>query len=316
MLPKAHLTSHSRMSGSSLVTTPSWLSRSLRPFLYSSSIYSCQLLISYTFFRSLLILSFIMPILSWSFPLISPIFLKRSLLLPILLFSSISLNHSLKKVFLSVMALLWNSAFSWVNLSLSPFPFASLLSSAIYKASSDNHFAFLHFLFFGMVLVTASCTMLGTSIHTLSRVDEQIQGIRSDTLSYSPANVRGRPVKLLSRVRLFATPWTVAYQAPPSMGFSRQEYWSELPGLSPSKPHKVNEYWLEFDISFIHFTISGIRTHSWLTQTPNTTTPPRNTGSNHKQWSHFGSLLPMTTDAKSPTRTPEFPESLGLHPTP
>ena len=36
-------------------------------------------------------------------------------------------------------------------------------------------------------------------------------------------------VKLLSRVRLFATPWTVAYQVPPSMGFSRQEYWSGLP---------------------------------------------------------------------------------------
>ena len=36
-------------------------------------------------------------------------------------------------------------------------------------------------------------------------------------------------VKLLSRVRLFANPWTVAYQAPPSMGFSRQEYWSGLP---------------------------------------------------------------------------------------
>ena len=35
-----------------------------------------------------------------------------------------------------------------------------------------------------------------------------------------------REVKSLSRVRLFATPWTVAYQAPPSMGFSRQEYWS------------------------------------------------------------------------------------------
>ena len=32
--------------------------------------------------------------------------------------------------------------------------------------------------------------------------------------------------KLLSRVRLFSTPWTAAYQAPPSMGFSTQEYWS------------------------------------------------------------------------------------------
>ena len=42
----------------------------------------------------------------------------------------------------------------------------------------------------------------------------------------------GLEVKLLSRVRLFATPWTVAYQAP-SMGFSRQEYWSGLPFPSP-----------------------------------------------------------------------------------
>ena len=40
-------------------------------------------------------------------------------------------------------------------------------------------------------------------------------------------------VKLLSCVRLFATPWTIAYQAPPSMGFSRQEDWSGLPFLSP-----------------------------------------------------------------------------------
>ena len=41
-------------------------------------------------------------------------------------------------------------------------------------------------------------------------------------------------VKLLSRVLLLATPWTAAYQAPPSMGFSRQEYWSGVPLPSPS----------------------------------------------------------------------------------
>ena len=40
--------------------------------------------------------------------------------------------------------------------------------------------------------------------------------------------------KSLSRVRLFATPWTVAYQASPSMGFSRQEYQSGLPFPSPA----------------------------------------------------------------------------------
>ena len=40
-------------------------------------------------------------------------------------------------------------------------------------------------------------------------------------------------MKLLSHVQLFATPWTVAYQAPSSMRFSRQEYWSGLPFPSP-----------------------------------------------------------------------------------
>ena len=40
-------------------------------------------------------------------------------------------------------------------------------------------------------------------------------------------------VKLLSHVRLFGTPWTVAYQAPLSKGFFRQEYWSGLPFIPP-----------------------------------------------------------------------------------
>ena len=46
-------------------------------------------------------------------------------------------------------------------------------------------------------------------------------------------------VKSLSRVWLLATPWAAAHQAPPSMGFSRQEYWSELPLPSPDKDY----YW-------------------------------------------------------------------------
>ena len=43
------------------------------------------------------------------------------------------------------------------------------------------------------------------------------------------SNYQISEVKLFSHVQLFVTPWTVAYQAPPSMGFSRQEYWSGLP---------------------------------------------------------------------------------------
>ena len=49
-------------------------------------------------------------------------------------------------------------------------------------------------------------------------------------------------VKSLSRVRLLATPWTTAYQAPPSMGFSRQEYWSGVPLPSPPLPTKPLQF--------------------------------------------------------------------------
>ena len=100
MLPKAHLTSHSRMSGSNLVTTRPWLSGLLRSFLYSSSVYTCHLFyISSASLRSVLFLSFSVPIFAWNVPLVSLIFLKRSLIFPILLFSSISLHCSLKKAF-------------------------------------------------------------------------------------------------------------------------------------------------------------------------------------------------------------------------
>ena len=139
MLLKTLLTSPTRISGSRWVTTPLWLSRSLRPFLYSS-VFSCHLfLISSTSARSLLFLSFIVPILAWNVPLISSVSLNSSLVFPILLFSSISLHCSFKKSFLSLLASLWNSAFSWVNLPLSPLTFASLLFSAICKIYSDNH---------------------------------------------------------------------------------------------------------------------------------------------------------------------------------
>ena len=70
MLPKTHLTSHSRMSGSRGVITPSWLSGSLRPFSQSSSVYSCHLLKSSASVRFIPFLSFIVPIFEWNVPLV------------------------------------------------------------------------------------------------------------------------------------------------------------------------------------------------------------------------------------------------------
>ena len=144
MLRKAHLTSYSRISGSRWMITPLWLSGLWRSFLYSSSVYSYHL-----FLISLLLLgpyhfcSLLCPSLHEMF-LWYLIFLKRSLVFPILLFSSISLHWSLRKAFLSLPAILWNSAFKWVHLSFSPLLLASLLFTAICNASSDSHFTFLH----------------------------------------------------------------------------------------------------------------------------------------------------------------------------
>ena len=130
MLPKTHLTLHSRMSGSRWGITQSWLSGSWWSFLGISN--------------------FLEEIPSLSHSIVFLYFFAL-----------------ITKAFLSLLAILWNSAFKWVYLSFSPLPFSSLFT-AICKDSSDNHFVFFAFLFLGMVLITASYTMSWTSVHSSS----------------------------------------------------------------------------------------------------------------------------------------------------
>ena len=114
------------------LTTPLWLFGSLRSILYSSSMCFFHLfLISSTSSRSLLFCPLFVPIFGQNVPMIFPIFLKRLLVLPLLLFYSSFMHCSLKKAFLSLLAILWNSMFSWRYLSLSPLLFTSLLSSGL-----------------------------------------------------------------------------------------------------------------------------------------------------------------------------------------
>ena len=95
MLPKAHLTSHFRMSGCRWVITPLWLSGSLRSFLYSSSVYSCHLFLISSASVSL---SFLVPIFAWNVPLVSNFLEEIS-----------SLSHSI--VFLYFFALVTEEGF-------------------------------------------------------------------------------------------------------------------------------------------------------------------------------------------------------------
>ena len=150
MLPKAHLTSHSKMSGSRWlwVITPLWLSGSWRFFLYSS-VYSCYLfLISSASVRSIPFLSFIEPIFAWNIPLVFLIFLKSSVVFPILLFSSISLHWWLRKAFLSLLAIL-RTLHSDTYIFPCLLCFSLLFFSQLFVRPPQTAILLLHFLFRG-----------------------------------------------------------------------------------------------------------------------------------------------------------------------
>ena len=109
MLPKAHLTLHSRMSGSGWVIVPSWLSRSWGSFctvflcIFSTSSY----IFCFCYVHTVSVLYYAHLYMKYS--LVSLVLFKTSLFFPILLFSSISLHWLLKKAFLSVLVTLWDS---------------------------------------------------------------------------------------------------------------------------------------------------------------------------------------------------------------
>ena len=97
------------------------------------------------------------------------------------------------------------------------------------------------------------CSLPGSSVHGIfqARVLEWGATAFSRPLETGALIQRFITATLLllsrfSHVRLLATPWTAAYQAPPSMGFSRQEYWSGVPLPSPSG----FPYFLQFKFEF------------------------------------------------------------------
>ena len=140
--------------------------------------HSCQLfLISSVSVRSVLFMCFIVGIFAWNIPLVSLIFLKRSLVFPSLLFSSISLHCSFMKSFFTLLALLWRSVFRWVHfpflLCLLLHLFAQLSVKLPQKTSFHSGISF----FLGMVLIMSSAQWLWTSIHSSS-------GILSDLIPW------------------------------------------------------------------------------------------------------------------------------------
>ena len=80
----------------------------------------------------------------------------------------------------------------------------------------------------------------------------QARTLECVAISFSNAWKWNMKVKSLSHVRLLVTPWTAAYQAPPSMGFSRQEYWSGVPSMCSIIKFVSNQsYWVPLHIPSI-----------------------------------------------------------------
>ena len=135
----------------------------IKIFLYSSSVYSCHLLISSSSVSSIPFLSFIVPIFAWNISLES------------LLFEEIfSLSHSIfSPVFpwiVHIKRLYYLSCYSLdlcIQMDISfLFSFTFHFSSQLFCKVSDNHFAFLHFFFLGTVLISASYIILQISVHS------------------------------------------------------------------------------------------------------------------------------------------------------
>ena len=109
-----------------------------------------------------------------------------------------------------------------------------------HSLSHIPYLAFHLYLYFSMLMVhlhcgSSSCSRINI-LNRFSKAELPLQSlIRNSDLVFVLFMLVAMKLKVksLSRVRLFVTPWTVAHQASPSVGFSRQEYWSGLPFPSP-----------------------------------------------------------------------------------
>ena len=158
MLPKAHFTSHSRMSGSSWMTTTLLLSSSSWPFFVKLLCVFLPPLLNLFCLHQVFTISVIFqahPSVKYSLNssnFLEEIFnLSHSIVFPLFLCTV----HWRRPSYLSLLFSTTLDSVGYIFLFLLRF---LLLFSVICKASSDNYFAFLHFFFLGMVLVTASCT--------------------------------------------------------------------------------------------------------------------------------------------------------------
>ena len=96
-------------------------------------------------------------------------------------------------------------------------------------------------------------------------------------------------VKSLSCVRLFVTPWTAAYQAPPPMGFSRQEYWSGVPLPSPMKIG--GKFYLRTRLNPKSHSAEEMKFLFWQISCRETLNSGRASKTKHRVWPYIGNKI-------------------------
>ena len=179
--------------------------------------------------------------------MVSLIFSKRSLVFPIFFFSFISLHWSQRKSFLSLFAILWNSPFKWVYISLSPLPLAFLIFSAICKVSSNNHFALLHFFF--LVNLWRMAKMVGGNKNRhLHRTYYQLGTILSVFYVMNAFDPHCSPVKDVLLLSLFYRRGNWGIEWPSNLAKITMLYWL-FRGSSVDMENSCSPSWINYPFS-------------------------------------------------------------------
>ena len=142
------------------------------------------------------------------------------------------------------------------------------------------------------------CSLPGFSVHGIL----QARTLEWVAISFSNAWKWKVKVKSLSHVQLLVTPWTSAYQAPPSMGFSRQQYWSGVPFPSPEIPaglfKSLKGWWWWCHQSFVFVMSANLKDPTMATELEKVNPHPNSQEEFTEEWVNHWTITLISHSSK------------------